>query len=153
MPALALYGVRAFTKVFLFQAYKAWRSFTGSAQGGRRSHGGAARALPAPAPARRVGRNAKPFEVARRPRVHFSRFWDQSLALGALQIRRSNHQLEACLFEISTITFHGHSKRHHYLQNVVIKYYPINSENYSGTIKSLQQLPFVLLTKNKGGEE
>lgn len=58
-----------------------------------------------------------------------------------------------CLFEISIITFHGHSKRHHCLQNVVIKYYPINSENYSGTTKSLQQLSFLLFTKKKGGEE
>ena len=56
-----------------------------------------------------------------------------------------------CLFEISAITFHGCSKRHHCLQNVVIKYYPINSEYYSRTIKLLQQLPLVLLTKNKGG--
>lgn len=58
-----------------------------------------------------------------------------------------------CLFEISAITFHGCSKRHHCLQNAVIKYYPINSEYYSRTIKLLQQLPLVLLTKNKGGEK
>ena len=79
----------------LFQAFKTRRSFSGSAWGGRRRGGRAARATAAPGPARRVGRDAKPREAAGRPRLHSARFWDQSLAAGALWARCSNHQLEA----------------------------------------------------------
>lgn len=51
--------------------------------------------MPAPAPAGRVVWDAKPSEVAGRLHGHFSGFWDQSLALGALWIRHLNHQLKA----------------------------------------------------------
>lgn len=66
------------------QAFKTRRSFLLSAQGGRWSHSGAVRVMPAPAPAQHTGWDAKPCEIATRPHVHFSRFWDQSLTLGAL---------------------------------------------------------------------
>lgn len=39
----------------------------------------AVRVMPAPAPTQHMGWDAKPCEIATRPHVHFSRFWDQSL--------------------------------------------------------------------------
>lgn len=44
----------------------------------------AVRVMPAPAPTQHMGWDAKPSEIATRPHVHFSRFWDQSFTLGAL---------------------------------------------------------------------